>query len=187
MATTWYLAGAVTMNSLVALSYGWSIIGSHWRALFGQFSLKNTRSPNLFFSIRSPLAGTPRYRTVIVSLLAGAWRRRQVEHESIGLVPERDGRSGRRHVRDGHPLAVGRRRQVQRDGRDACAGEAQEDGRRPRDLVALVTERELKGVVHRVDERLARVRVGSGVRCGDGQRSQRREQVFHRVRPQKAS
>ncbi len=66
LATTWYLAGAMTMNSLVALSYGWSIIGSHWRALFGQFSLKNTRSPNLFFSIRSPLAGTPRYRTVIV-------------------------------------------------------------------------------------------------------------------------
>ena len=60
LATTWYRAGAVTMNSLVALSYGWSIIGSHWRALFGQFSLKKTRSPNLFGSIRRPPAGTPR-------------------------------------------------------------------------------------------------------------------------------
>ena len=57
LATTWYLAGAVTKNSLVALSYGWSIIGSHCRALSGQLSLKKVRSPYRFFPIRSPAEG----------------------------------------------------------------------------------------------------------------------------------
>ena len=48
------------MNSLVALSYGWSIMGSHWRARSGQFSLKKVRSPYLLGPIRKPLAGMPR-------------------------------------------------------------------------------------------------------------------------------
>ena len=42
------------MNSLVALSYGWSIIGSHCRARFGQFSLNALHSPYLFGMMRSP-------------------------------------------------------------------------------------------------------------------------------------
>ncbi len=42
------------MNSLVALSYGWSIIGSHCRARFGQFSLKALHSPYLFGTMRRP-------------------------------------------------------------------------------------------------------------------------------------
>ena len=58
-ATTWYFDGAVTTNSLVALSYGWSIIGSHSRARFGQFSLNAHHSPYLFGMRRRPFAGTP--------------------------------------------------------------------------------------------------------------------------------
>src|SRR5262245_52569306 len=64
LATTPYLTGAVTMNSLVALSYGWSIIGSHSRARFGQFSLKALHSSYLFLISRSPLAGAPWYLMV---------------------------------------------------------------------------------------------------------------------------
>ncbi len=52
------------MNSPVALSYGWSIIGSQCRALSGQFSLKAVRSPWMLFIIRSPPAGMPRYVVV---------------------------------------------------------------------------------------------------------------------------
>ena len=47
------------MNSPVALSEGWSIIGSHWRALFGQFSLNMVRSPWMLGMSRSPSAGMP--------------------------------------------------------------------------------------------------------------------------------
>ena len=42
-------------------------MGIHWRALFGQESLKKTRSPNLFGPMWNPPAGTPEYRTTRVS------------------------------------------------------------------------------------------------------------------------
>ena len=58
-ATTWYCAGAVTRNSPVALSYGWSTVGSHWCARSGQFALKKHLSPYWFLRIFSPPAGVP--------------------------------------------------------------------------------------------------------------------------------
>src|ERR1017187_6100437 len=54
LATTWYLTGAVTRNSLVALSEGWSIVGSHWRARVGQFQLKKVGAPNVLLAIPTP-------------------------------------------------------------------------------------------------------------------------------------
>ena len=39
------------------------MIGIHWCARFGQFTLKIPRSPWLFFGKYRPLAGFPRYVT----------------------------------------------------------------------------------------------------------------------------
>src|SRR5215467_11767604 len=58
-ATTPYLSGAVTMNSLVAFDDGWSMVGSQLWAWSGQFHEKNARSLYLFLPMRSPSLGTP--------------------------------------------------------------------------------------------------------------------------------
>jgi hypothetical protein len=49
------------MNSTVALSEMWSIVGSQFLALSGQSLEKNVRSPCLLAPMRRPAAGTPEY------------------------------------------------------------------------------------------------------------------------------
>src|SRR6476646_10689142 len=58
-ATTPYLSGAVTTNSLVAFDDTWSIVGSQLCAWSGQFQEKNARSSYLFLPMRKPSEGMP--------------------------------------------------------------------------------------------------------------------------------
>src|SRR3954453_21729091 len=62
-ATTVRDAGAITLNDTVALSLGWSTVGSHWRARSGQLSPNHVQRPTASFRTTSPSETMPSYVT----------------------------------------------------------------------------------------------------------------------------
>ena len=89
--------------------------------------------------------------------LGRRWKR---HHQTIGPMDIWHGRAARCHLRHGHALAVGRRRQIERELGYAVRDKAQIDGGLADNLVVVVVERDAKDVMLRVDARLP----GIGVR-----------------------
>ena len=164
------------MNSLVALSYGWSIIGSQSRAWLGQFSLNALHSPNLFGMSRKPAGRRAVIRDGEHDVAAGRRRSRERERQHVVLMNVGHGLSAARDGRHSHAFAVGARAEIERDPGDAVLREAQIHRRFTGDFRARVRDLQPERVVPGVDAGLARVGVGERGRRGQDEHESRQDQ-----------